>query len=62
MMSLLVKRTTRRYLGAWKKDEQEGEKKSKEEWKAESKKYRQTKLSKAEKEARVQEKIKALAA
>lgn len=46
----------------WKKDEQEGEKKSKEEWKAESKKYRQTKLSKAEKEARVQEKIKALAA
>ncbi|KAH9826014.1 60S ribosomal protein L5 [Teratosphaeria destructans] len=46
----------------WKKDEASGQKKSKEEWKAESKKYRQQKLTKAEREARVQEKIKALAA
>lgn len=46
----------------WKKDEDEGEKKSKEEWKAESKKYRTPKLSKEEKRKRVQEKIKALAA
>ncbi|KAF2774208.1 hypothetical protein EJ03DRAFT_332702 [Teratosphaeria nubilosa] len=46
----------------WKKDEESGNKKSKEEWKAESKKYRQKKLTKAEREARVQEKIKALAA
>ncbi|KAK5124647.1 60S ribosomal protein L5 [Meristemomyces frigidus] len=45
----------------WKKDEEEGEKKSKDEWKAESKKYRQTKQSKEEKEQKVQEKIKALA-
>jgi len=46
----------------WKKAENEGEKKTKEEWKAESKKYKLTKSTKAEKEARVQEKIKALAA
>jgi large subunit ribosomal protein L5e len=45
----------------WKKDEEEGEKKSKDEWKAESKKYRQSKSTKEEKDARVQEKIKALA-
>ncbi|KAH8698440.1 60S ribosomal protein L5 [Talaromyces proteolyticus] len=45
-----------------KKDENEGPKKSKEEWKAESKKYRTTKLSHAEKAARVQEKIRELAA
>ena len=46
----------------WKKDEDEGEKKTKEEWKAESEKYRQKKLSKDEKRQRVQERIKALAA
>jgi large subunit ribosomal protein L5e len=46
----------------WKKDEEAGEKKSKEEWKAESKKYRTPKLTKDEKRKRVQEKIKALAA
>lgn len=40
----------------WKKEESDN-KKSKEEWKAESKKYRTAKLSKAEKEARVQKKI-----
>jgi len=45
----------------FKKDEDEGEKKTKEEWKAESKKHRQSKMSKEEKEQRVQEKIKALA-
>lgn len=47
----------------WKKadDEEEGEKKSKEEWKAESKKYRSGKLTKAQKEERVKEKIKQLA-
>jgi len=45
----------------WKKDEEaEGEKKDKEYWKAESKKYRKQKLSKDEKVQRVQEKIKAL--
>ncbi|KAJ4993285.1 60s ribosomal protein l5 [Stagonosporopsis vannaccii] len=41
----------------WKKDEEAGEKKSKDHWKAESKKYRATKLSKAEKEERVKAKI-----
>ncbi len=43
-----------------KKDEEEdeGEKKSKEEWKAESKKYRTPKMSKEEKMERVKEKIK----
>ena len=42
-------------------DEEGGEKKSKEEWKAETKKYKQNKLTKEERDARVQEKIKALA-
>ncbi|CAK4032013.1 60S ribosomal L5 [Lecanosticta acicola] len=46
----------------FKKDEDEGEKKSKDYWKAESKKYKQKKLTHAERQARVQEKIKALAA
>ena len=46
----------------FKKDEDEGSKKTKEEWKAISKKYRETKSTKAEKEARVQKKIKALLA
>nr|POF11622.1 60s ribosomal protein l5 [Quercus suber] len=45
----------------FKKAEGAGEKKTKEEWKAESKKYRQTKLTKDQKMQRVQEKIKALA-
>ncbi|PGH14575.1 60S ribosomal protein L5 [Helicocarpus griseus UAMH5409] len=45
----------------FKKDPEAGSKKSKEEWKAESLKYRQQKLSKAEKDARVQEKIRELA-
>lgn len=46
----------------FKKDEEAGAKKSKEEWKAESKKYKVNKLSHAEKKARVQEKIRELAA
>ncbi|TWU70597.1 60S ribosomal protein L5 [Metarhizium rileyi] len=46
----------------WKKVESDVPKKTKEEWKAISKKYRQTKLSKAEKEKRVQEKIKTILA
>jgi len=41
----------------WKKDEEAGEKKSKDHWKAESKKYRSNKLSKAEREERVKAKI-----
>lgn len=41
----------------FKKDPEAGEKKSKEEWKAESKKYANKKLSKAEKKQRVTEKI-----
>ncbi|KAI2623778.1 putative 60S ribosomal protein L5 [Xylaria nigripes] len=41
----------------FKKAESEGSKKSKEEWKAESKKYRTTKSTKAEKQARVQARI-----
>ena len=41
----------------WKKDDEAGEKKSKDHWKAESKKYRATKLSKSEKEERVKAKI-----
>ncbi|KAK5170451.1 60S ribosomal protein L5 [Saxophila tyrrhenica] len=45
----------------WKKDEDEGEKKSKEYWKEESKKYRSKKLTKEERDARIQEKIKSLA-
>ena len=44
-----------------KKDDDEGEKKTKEEWKAEGKKYRTAKLSKEEKDNRVKEKIKELA-
>ena len=43
------------------KDDDEDEKKGKDYWKAESKKYRLKKLTKAEREARVQEKIKKLA-
>ncbi|KGM92550.1 60S ribosomal protein L5 [Paracoccidioides brasiliensis Pb18] len=45
----------------FKKDEDAGSKKTKEEWKAESLKYRNKKLSRAEKDARVQEKIRELA-
>ncbi|KAI5310199.1 60S ribosomal protein L5, partial [Ascosphaera atra] len=45
----------------FKKDEEAGPKKTKEEWKAESKKFRANKLSKAEKEERIQQKIKELA-
>ena len=46
----------------FKKDEEAGEKKTKEEWKAECKKYKDQKLTKAEKEQRIQEKIRELAA
>ncbi len=46
----------------WKKDEEAGEKKSKEEYKAESKKYRTPKLTKEEKMERVQAKIAAVKA
>ncbi|RHZ66695.1 60S ribosomal protein L5 [Aspergillus turcosus] len=46
----------------FKKDEDEEPKKSKEEWKAESKKYRKTKLSREERKARVEQKIRELAA
>ncbi|KAJ5247508.1 60S ribosomal protein L5 [Penicillium chermesinum] len=46
----------------FKKEEGAEPKKSKEEWKAESKKYKTKKLSRAEKKARVQEKIRELAA
>merc|ERR1712230_132726 len=45
----------------WKKDPEAGSKKSKEEWKAESKKYRTPKKTKEQKEATVQQKIKELA-
>ena len=45
----------------WKKDEEAGPKKSREEWKAESKKYRTPKKTKEQKEQYVQEKIKQLA-
>lgn len=45
----------------FKREEDEGDKKSKEEWKAESKKYRQKKLSREEKDARIKEKIEELA-
>ena len=41
----------------WKKDEDEGEKKSKDYWKAESKKYRQQKLSKDERRDKIKAKI-----
>jgi large subunit ribosomal protein L5e len=46
----------------WKKEEGDAPKKSKDEWKKESLKYRTSKLSKAEKEKRVQEAIKKLTA
>lgn len=45
----------------FKKDDDEDEKKDKEHWKAEGKKYRQKKLSKEEKDARIQQRIKDLA-
>ncbi|WEW56678.1 60S ribosomal protein L5 [Emydomyces testavorans] len=45
----------------FKEDEEAGPKKSKEEWKAESLKYRSKKLSREQKNARVQEKIRELA-
>jgi len=45
----------------FKKDEDDGEKKSKEEWKAEGKKYRTTKLSRTERNERVKAKIAELA-
>ncbi|KAK5116937.1 60S ribosomal protein L5 [Meristemomyces frigidus] len=44
----------------WKKNDEEGEKKTKEEWKAEGKKHRQLKMTKEQREERVQKKIKAL--
>ena len=43
-------------------DEDEGEKKTKEEWKEESKKYKKTKISKEEKMERVRAKIEAVKA
>ncbi|KAJ4351256.1 60S ribosomal protein L5 [Didymosphaeria variabile] len=46
----------------WKKEDGDEPKKSKDEWKKESLKYRSSKLSKAEKEKRVQEKIQQLKA
>ncbi|CAK1354890.1 60S ribosomal protein L5 [Cercospora beticola] len=46
----------------WKKDDEAGEKKSKDEWKAESLKFKQNKLTREERRQRVQEKIQALAA
>ncbi|KAL1297306.1 hypothetical protein AAFC00_004857 [Neodothiora populina] len=46
----------------FKKEESDSPKKTKEEWKAESKKFRQVKLTKAEREEKVQKKIQALAA
>ena len=45
----------------FKKDDEEGEKKTKEEWKAEGKKYRKLKLTKEEKDARIKTKISELA-
>jgi len=44
-----------------KKDEDEGEKKSKDEWKAEGQKYRTKKLTKEEKDQRIKDKISQLA-
>jgi large subunit ribosomal protein L5e len=41
----------------WKKDDEEGNKKTKAEWKAEGQKYRNLKMSKEEKKARVNSKI-----
>ncbi|KAF3397931.1 hypothetical protein F1880_006017 [Penicillium rolfsii] len=46
----------------FKKDEDEGEKKTKEEWKAESKKYKVAKLTREQRKERIQEKIRKLAA
>jgi len=46
----------------FKKDDDAGDKKSKDHWKAESKKYKAQKLTKAQKEERIQEKIKAVTA
>jgi large subunit ribosomal protein L5e len=46
----------------FKKVESEGPKKSKDEWKAESKKYREGKLTKAQRDEKIQKKIQALAA
>ncbi|KAL2833098.1 hypothetical protein BJY01DRAFT_239623 [Aspergillus pseudoustus] len=46
----------------FKKDEDEGSKKTKEEWKAESKKYKKAKLTREERKARVEAKIRELAA
>jgi large subunit ribosomal protein L5e len=46
----------------FKKDEDEGSKKTKEEWKAESKKYKKAKLTHEERKARVEAKIRELAA
>jgi len=45
----------------WKKDEEGDKKKTKEEWKAEGKKYRTLKMSKEEKQARIKSKIEDLA-
>lgn len=45
-----------------KKDDDEGDKKSKDEWKEEGKKYRTAKITKEEKDKRIQEKIANLAA
>ena len=45
-----------------KKDDEEGDKKSKEEWKEEGKKYKTPKMSKEEKDKRIKEKIAELAA
>jgi len=44
-----------------KKDDDEGDKKSKDEWKAEGKKYRKSKISKEERDSRIQAKIQDLA-
>lgn len=46
----------------FKKDEDDGDKKSKEEWKEEGKKYRSSKISKEQKDARIKEKIASLVA
>ena len=46
----------------FKKVESEGPKKSKDEWKAESKKYRESKLTKAQRDEKIQKKIQALSA
>jgi large subunit ribosomal protein L5e len=46
----------------FKKVESEGPKKSKDEWKAESKKFREVKLTKAQRDEKIQKKIQALSA